>query len=187
MDRPRVHRSGILKSVGVAPAPERKYLMSRRKLLLLIAVPAVVVAGVVAFRIATVPMYGDPHVHEPAAIATAADASEACGIPLPPEARNIRVAGWSQWIAHEDYLRFEAPVAVCLRHAAVLVPGTALAPVSAEQLALEARRRDRGILRDLSWFDLGAARNVVGAGGGSQCPRVWVDQVRGVLYYRLTD
>jgi len=31
------------------------------------------------------------------------------------------------------------------------------------------------------------AQNVVGAGGGSQCPQVWVDQNRGVLYFRIAD
>jgi hypothetical protein len=165
--------------------------MSRGKLAILIAVPVVAVVGVVAAVVGALgraaALTNDFRVYEPAPFATATQASTGCGIPVPPEAKNIRVAGWSQWIAHEEYLRLEAPVPVCLRHAAVLVPGEALAPVPADQLAADARPPRPGIFQDLSWFDLGAARNVVGAGGGSQRPRVWVDQNRGVLYYRLTD
>src|SRR5688500_1625741 len=111
--------------------------MPRRKLVILIAVPVVVVVAT-AFAVVAVigraraPM-NDLHVYEPAAFATAAEAAKGCGIPVPPEAKNIRVAGWSQWVAREDYLRFEAPAPVCLRHAAVLVPGEALAPVSSDR------------------------------------------------------
>ncbi len=176
---------------GAGPAAERFQVMSRRKLVILIALPVVLVAGtivvvVAAIGFATAPA-NDLRVYEPAPFATAAEASKGCGIPIPPEATNVRFAGWSQWIAHEDYLRFEAPVSVCLRHAAVLVPGEALSPVPSARLAADARAPQPGIFRDMSWFDLGAAQNVVGAGGGSQRPRVWVDQDRGVLYYRLTD
>src|SRR5512140_1713690 len=165
-------------------------VMSRRKRAILIAVAVAVVVGtafavVAVIRCATA-LAPPLQVYEPAAFATAADAFQGCGIPIPPEAKNIRVAGWSQWIAHEDYVRFEAPVPVCLRHAAVLVPGEALAPVPPDRLAADARPPQPGIFRDLSWFDLGAAQNVVGAGGGSQRPQVWGGQNRGVLYYRLS-
>jgi hypothetical protein len=39
----------------------------------------------------------------------------------------------------------------------------------------------------MSWFDLDRAKNVVTAGGGPSQPQIWVDQTRGVFYYRKTD
>jgi len=165
--------------------------MSRRTLLLLVAIPAVIFAGgivaLIAIRATATAIMSDLRVYEPAAFATALEASQACRIPLPPEATNIRVAGWSAGVAHEEYLRFEAPVAVCLKHAAILVPGAMLAPVPTDRFAADQRPPQSGIFRDLSWFDLAVAQNVVGAGGGSQCPQVWVDQNRGVLYFRIAD
>ncbi|MEX0775852.1 MAG: hypothetical protein WD042_09090 [Phycisphaeraceae bacterium] len=165
--------------------------MSRRRIVTLGAVSLVIVGGIALAVVAVIGRAmapaNDVRVYEPAPFASAAEASKASGIPLPPEAKSVRVASWSQWIGHATYMRFDAPVAVCLRHAAVLVPDEALAPVAARQLADDATPPEPGIFRDVSWFDLGAAQNVVAAGGGSQRPRVWVDRTRGVLYYRLTD
>jgi hypothetical protein len=165
--------------------------MSRSKVVILVAVPAVIfvgitIAGLIRFRRAAALM-DDLRVYEPAPFATAADIPNGVGVPLPPEARNIRVAGWSQWIAHESYLRFEAPVPVCLQHAAKVLPDETLLPVPANVLA-NIRPVQPGIFKDFSWFDLTTAQNVVGAGGGgSQQPQIWVDQKRGVFYYRLMD
>ncbi len=164
--------------------------MPQRKHFIPVAVTAVLLiaialAAVVVIDLAMAPA-SELQVYEPAALATPEDAARSCKLPIPPEAKNIRAAGWSQSIAHEDYLRLEAPVAVCLRHAAVLVPTEPLTPVSADRLAMDARP-PQGIFHDISWFDLSSAQNVVGAGGGSQRPQVWVDQNRGVLYYRLCD
>ena len=162
-----------------------------RALRLSVAVSAVVFAGcvvaLIAIRAKATATMNDLRVYEPAAFATVDHASKGCRVPLPPEATNIRVAGWSAGVAHEDYLRFEAPVDVCLKHAAILVPGFKLVAVPADRLAADARPPQSGIFRDLNWFDLGAAQNVVGAGGGSQCPQVWVDRNRGVLYFRIAD
>jgi hypothetical protein len=68
-----------------------------------------------------------------------------------------------------------------------LVPGEPLAPVDEYQLELDARPVREGVFRDFRWFDLQTAKNVVGAGGRSSQPQVWVDQDRGIFYFRRTD
>ncbi len=163
--------------------------MQKGKLVILIVVAVTAALGPIlavvwAVDRASAPFH-DFRVYEPALFETAADAGSGSLFPL--EAKNIRVASWSHWIAHEQYMRFEAPVPVCLQHAVVLVSGEELEPVPADQLASDDIPPASGIFRDITWFDLGAAQNVVGAGGGSNRPQVWVDQNRGVLYYRLLD
>jgi hypothetical protein len=76
---------------------------------------------------------------------------------------------YRQWIAFEQYVRFEAPPAV------------------SDRRGHTTEVRPSPVFRDLSWFDLAKARDVVSAGGGSGEPQVWVDQERGVFYFRLTD
>src|SRR4051812_17576566 len=108
MDRPGGTVLVIQSVVGAGPAIQRRSVMSRGKLVTLVAILLVVVVGI---GVAVVAVIGramapanDLHVYEPEAFATAAEASKACKIPLPPEAKNVRVAGWSQWVAHETYL-----------------------------------------------------------------------------------
>lgn len=128
------------------------------------------------------------HVHEPPGPISVETAAALASIPIPPEAKNIRFAGFSHWIQYEQYLRFEAPVEVCLRHAAVIVPGKTLQPADAFQLRPERFPVDKNVFRKFDWFDLGGiGQNVVEAGGGPSEPTVWVDQTRGVFYYRKTD
>src|SRR4029079_16400627 len=106
--------------------------MLRRMIVTLIAVAVVLVCVLVAvFNYFAPSLY----VYEPPAFATAAEASKHIRMPFPPEATNIRFAEWAQFIAHEEYLRFEAPVPVCLRAAAALVQGEPLSPITADQLA----------------------------------------------------
>jgi hypothetical protein len=127
------------------------------------------------------------HVNEPRGPVSAAEAASFASIPIPPEATNIRIAGYSQWIQYEQYVRFEAPVAVCLRHAAAVVPGEPLTPVGQDELKSSRLPVRQDVFLDFSWFDLRNASSVAGAGGGPSQPRVWVDQDRGVFYYRKTD
>ena len=126
------------------------------------------------------------HVDQPAVPTSAADAEAYTGVPLPPEAKNIRVAAYRQWIEYAQYVRFEAPVSVCLKYAAKVAPGSALQPVEIFQRKLDARAPRQGVL-DLTWFDLEAATNVVGRLAGPPEADIWIDQDRGVFYFRKTD
>lgn len=74
------------------------------------------------------------HVTDPTQPATPAQAQAYTGVALPKEARNIRIAGYRQWIEFAHYVRFEAPVNVCLKYAAAIAPGAALQPVDTYQL-----------------------------------------------------
>jgi len=128
------------------------------------------------------------HVNDPPRPATPAQAHAYTRVALPPGARNIGVAGYRQWIEFAQYVRFEAPADACLKYAAAVAPGAALQPVDEFQLELDARPIREGVLKDFEWFDLAKAKNVVRAGGTpGQMARVWVDQDRGVFYFRKTD
>lgn len=109
------------------------------------------------------------------------------GITLPPEARNIRAASYSQWIQYGQYLRFEAPVDVCLRFANDVTQGAATRPAGEFEQKQAARTPRAGVFDDFSWFDLHQARDVVIWRGGPSTPEVSVDRERGVVYYRKTD
>jgi hypothetical protein len=109
------------------------------------------------------------------------------GLKVPPEATNIRAASHSLWVEYAQYLRFEAPVDVCLRYASTLVRGPTTKPDSELDLTDDARSVRADAFDDFSWFDLDKAQDVVTAGGGPSQPQVWVDRTRGVFYYRKTD
>lgn len=128
------------------------------------------------------------HVNEPLRPVSPSQAEAYTSVPLPAKARNIRVAGYRQWIDFAQCVRFEAPVGVCLKYAATVVPGATLRPVDKYQLETDARPIRKGVLKDFRWFDLAKAKNVVTAGGTpDQMAEVWVDKDRGVFYFRKTD
>lgn len=127
------------------------------------------------------------HVSNPARPVSPQQAEAITGVPLPPEASNIRVAGYQQWIEFVQYVRFEAPVEVCLEYAAAVIPGAALQPVDEYQLERDARPLREGVLQNFGWFDLAEAQNVIGASRRGPHENVYVDQDRGVFYYRVTD
>ena len=126
-------------------------------------------------------------IYESPVFATVAEARKHLSIPLPDEAKNIQFAGYREWIAAEDLMRFMAPVEVCLKHAAVISPGKQLTPLSAQELAISTRQTFGRNFKDSSWFDLSKATNVVHVGGGSHKAEIWIDQDRGVFYYLYTD
>jgi len=128
------------------------------------------------------------HVNEPTRPVTPSLAQVYTGVALPAEAKNIRVAGYRQWAEFAHYVRFEAPVDVCLKYAAAVAPGAALKPVHESQLGSDARPPRAGVLKDFGWYDLASAKNVVGAGGTpEEVAQVRVDQNRGVFYFRNSD
>lgn len=127
------------------------------------------------------------HVTESRGPITASEAESMTDLKLPPQATNIRAAQYRQWIEYAQYLRFEAPVDVCLQYASTVVPAAATQPADEFDLVSQARLIRPGAFEDFSWFDLDKAQNAVTAGGGPSQPQVWVDQNRGVFYYRKTD
>lgn len=126
------------------------------------------------------------HVTESRGPISASKAESITGLKVPPAAKNIRAAGYSQWIEYAQYLRFEAPADVCLRYASMVVPG-ATQPADEYELKDDARLVRADAFDDFSWFDLDKGQNVITKGGGPGQPQVWVDQTRGVFYYRKTD
>src|SRR4051794_15544729 len=50
----------------------------------------------------------ETHIYESPLFATAVEATKACGIKLPQEARNIQIVSRSEWLEYEEYVRFEA-------------------------------------------------------------------------------
>jgi len=130
------------------------------------------------------PMNSDASIYESPAFLTASEARKHIAVSLPDEATNIRFAGYREWIAADDYLRFEAPVDVCLKHAAVMMPKSPLQ--QHQDRSSSAGTHPSSLhLKDLSWFDLKRATNVVSARDGMKA--LFIDQDRGVFYYRFTD
>jgi hypothetical protein len=126
-------------------------------------------------------------IYESPVFANAAEARKHITISLPDEATNIRFAGYREWLAVEDLMRFEAPTDTCLKHAELVLPGKEILPINAEDLARAARQPFGSHFKDSSWFDLHKATNVVHISGGPSQAEIWIDQDRGVLYYRMTD
>lgn len=127
------------------------------------------------------------HVSEPAGPVSISQAEAFIEVAIPPTARNIRIAGFSQWMQYERHVRFEAPVADCEIVASRVLDGSAMIPVSTEELSHVVVSARPFVFRDLSWFDLRSAKNVVTGGGGPSKPCVWIDRDRGVFYYQLSD
>ncbi len=127
----------------------------------------------------------DAPIYELPLFATAAEARKHIQVPLPDAASNIRYASYHEWVAAEVYLRFEAPVDVCLNQAAELLPK--------KSLSISANARANNLIpfpkspqfKDLSWYDLGEVKNVVSATEGHIS--IFIDQDRGVFYYHYTD
>jgi hypothetical protein len=193
------------------PSPHHPPLKRGRGAILVGSIIAAVVFAGVVFLIMAVNDAGsafdkmaesETRVYEPPMFATGAEATKACGIKLPAEARNVQVVTRKEWLEYEEYVRFEGPVSACLSHASDVVDGEPLLPVPASQLqprnGLPSTAASEGPIQPGNfgprpiglgpapgWFDLSSAINVVGAGGGSRKPQVWVDQTRGVYYYHL--
>ncbi len=128
-----------------------------------------------------------PHVLQTRSPVSVTVARGGCPIPLPDSAKNIQYAAWSRWVAHETYVRFEAPASDCLAHAkAVLQP-------YADELS------DSVVSEDVSgppggfhvsdelairWFDISRfTKGVVFRLSKPHGPVVWVDTNRECFYF----
>lgn len=119
-------------------------------------------------------------VNDPIGNSSPAIVQEYTGVAPPPEASNIRTAGHSKGMIWSHYVRFEAPVPVCLAYAQKVVHGNPLT-TNFTQLTDGVIQNDRRLLLNMNWFDLPNATNLVGA--DSEGSTVWVDQDRGVFYF----
>lgn len=116
-----------------------------------------------------------------------------CPIDLPEGATNIQYAVRSLWQASQTYVRFEAPVPVCLEHAKAvmqtyavnsgkevtqsLVVGPLTMPLVISPTELK-----------ISWFDLPRfSAGVAFKLNAHPSPTVWVDTNRGCFYLELND
>jgi hypothetical protein len=120
---------------------------------------------------------------------SAARARSDCPIALPETATNIQYAVWSLWQASQTFVRFEAPVTDCLKHAeAVMQPYAQRAGVNISPTNVVGPLPAPSIVspKDLTvdWFDLPHfSAGVQFQVNGARAPTVWVDTNRGCFYY----
>ncbi|MDI1311841.1 hypothetical protein [Prosthecobacter sp.] len=117
--------------------------------------------------------------------------------PLPSTAHNIQIAQYSFGFAYELLVRFEAPVSVCEQHVAEVLKWD------------EKNRHDKGMpkqdelstekvdhvgyienstLKPTPWFALGTLKRGLHVGKpGCSVPEIWIDQEKGIFYFRETD
>lgn len=143
---------------------------------------------------------------------TRGDVTECTSVPPPPEASDIRVAMFSHGQARNTFVRFRAPVDVCLKYATLVAHNMELKPLDGDQVLSDLDNlcgycNLSG--RDLCWFDLPyaqsywidteggvrfhrpdyqnlpAAKNIVGADphADSDVPFIRVDVSRGIFYF----
>jgi len=130
-----------------------------------------------------------------------------CPIPLPDSAQHVQwvfAAGGLQ--ALEILVRFEAPVDVCRAHVQTVfdawskhwqergaqgqpmnVGAPPLLPPLTTLRAIPAPE-DNDMVGHATWFDVEQIKNGSTAGNnGESTPQVWIDEDRGIFYYKLTD
>lgn len=122
---------------------------------------------------------------------TVEEARQKIKIPLPNEAAQILFAEYSQFIAHETYLKFEAPLEICQSHAVTLLNefNTENQPIKLEPITT--RLEDISISKELGklrWFDIQNIKNgFIGVIKGQHGPVVYIDSDRNIFYYLYTD
>ena len=114
-------------------------------------------------------------------------------IALPDTATNVQFARYRNWLAVLDFIRFEAPSEDCLATAKTILAQHNANNPDMPVAGLSASLNPDWVVDDTSpltvpWFDPDTIPK--GQSGGnfdSQEPVVWVDTVRGIFYYQLTD
>jgi hypothetical protein len=96
------------------------------------------------------------HVYNPGDETTRADVTHYTSVPPPPEAKDFRVASFQEGTGVINLIRFTAPVDVCRKYAAAVVPNAALGSLSWDQRYMDVGTLYSASLRihDLRWFDL---------------------------------
>ncbi len=110
---------------------------------------------------------------------------EGWDVPLPDKATNVYYANYSHFVAYSYYVRFNAPLEVCLTYAKKLTGQEPPPPRSSEESPF--RAYTCGWAKGLPWFGVWNIRNGFEVGGGSSTPRVYVDTDRCIFYYEIMD
>lgn len=119
-------------------------------------------------------------------------------LPFPTGAKNVQVAGYSQFVAFEEVARFEASPEVCSEYALALLRAHNAkwatdprmnVPVELRPLDKPPERVKTDPLVPAQWFDVEKIRRGFVAGGRSpsHTPCIWIDAERGIFYYHITD
>jgi hypothetical protein len=143
-------------------------------------------------HIAALPNYlrtrGAQHTSSPVSLSVA---RPNCPIPLPDSATHIQYSAWSRWIAHETYVRFEAPTSDCLEHASKVLQPYAKEYGSSVVSSIAVSPPDEFPKSEESgprWFDLGRFSGGVVFGLSNHWgPVVWVDTNRQCFYFMDID
>jgi hypothetical protein len=121
--------------------------------------------------------------------------AQKCPIPLPPNARNVYFAYYSDAPVYQSFVRFELPyeegiaqVEKVFRAHAAAMRWPFRMPV--RKAISETPQLDFKPVKALhvSWFDIGRIRNGVTFGElNSWQPQVWIDKDRNLFYFCVTD
>jgi hypothetical protein len=139
--------------------------------------------------------FDHPSIVESQGRLTLAEAKNQLDVVFPDSAHDIQFACYRQWIAIEDFIRFEAPIDDCISFAEQTIarhnsahpdrPIPGLSPITDVGNSGEISRSTE---LSTEWFDLAAIRNGFASGGvGSHMPQLWIDSDRGVVYFKYTD
>lgn len=134
------------------------------------------------------------------------EARRGCPIAIPPGARNVQYATYSDFQAFAAFVKYEAPADVCIEAGKELLAADGQerrkngraeleglhalsnAPASLQTLAGMSRKRLVPAELSVAWFDPESiAEGLEGGGTGSHEPKVWIDTRRGIFYYQLHD
>jgi hypothetical protein len=126
-------------------------------------------------------------------------AEKNCPISMPQSATNIQYGIWSLWQASMTYVRFEAPVDDCLKHAekvlnehALSCNLTGVSIVTNTDLPKLPNPGTPAKNFDVSWFDVEAISGGIqfelkSDPNRNSSPIIYIDQNRGAFYYKYYD
>lgn len=115
---------------------------------------------------------------------------------FPDEASDIYYAHYSQWIAYEFFVRFNASAEVCKSRALLLIEQynsnenntQRHIPLEFKQITKPPAKEVIDHPLNIIWFDVHNIKNGFTIGGNNPSqPFIWIDVDRNLFYYRLTD
>jgi hypothetical protein len=118
---------------------------------------------------------------------------ELADFPFPPTAHNIYYAGYSDWIAHETMIRFDAPAADCKAAMPRVIEWYErnrhwTYPTKEISAEVHLPEPDRQFLPEVKWWDRLTVRHGLFAGkDSSNTPQVWVDSDLERVYFFESD
>lgn len=112
--------------------------------------------------------------------------------PFPSTAQNIQIAQYSFGFAYELLVRFEAPVSVCEQHIAEVLKWHDKSMPNQEKPSVEQVDHvdyvENSMLKPTPWFNPRTLKRGLHVGkSGCSVPEIWIDQEKGIFYFRETD